>query len=214
MNRAPIILGIALVIAAIAPGRAETTATAAPVEQTSVVQQAAAVQQAQQSTSSLKTAHGLMKGFTYSMAFSQPDGLTGDLTSIQAYPNQWEGAVIDRTGTAQSIELTGQWDSVPEGTTLTLNTPGKDIEQVEVVFDPNTMYDPKTGLPTTDLSTYSVQSVSMMPSENGEVTACSFPVSFISPDGLQDYNQVFCILHITFRDGDSCDIGCALTRKR
>ena len=34
MNRAPIILGIALIIAAIAPGRAQTTATAAPTEQT------------------------------------------------------------------------------------------------------------------------------------------------------------------------------------
>ena len=73
--------------------------------------------------------------------------------------------------------MTGKWDSVPQATNLTLETPGKDIERVEVEFDPNTAYDPKTGLPMTELSNYSVQSVSMIPSEDGEVTACSFPVS-------------------------------------
>ena len=132
---------------------------------------------------------------------------------MQSYPNQWDGAEVDRLSTAQAIEMTGKWDSVPQATNLTLETPGKDIERVEVEFDPNTAYDPKTGLPMTDLSNYSVQSVSMIPSDDGEVTACSFPVSFLSPDGEQDYDQVFCIIHITFRDGDSCDIGCALTRK-
>ena len=212
MNRAPIILGIALIIAAIAPGRAQTTATAAPTEQNAVVQQIP-LDAAQQSTTSLKTADGLMEGFTYSLTFSQPDGLTGELTSVQSYPNQWGGAEVDRLSTAQAIEMTGKWDSVPQATNLTLETPGKDIERVEVEFDPNTAYDPKTSLPMTDLSNYSVQSVSMIPSEDGEVTACSFPVSFLSPDGEQDYDQVFCIIHITFRDGDSCDIGCALTRK-
>lgn len=210
MNRAPIILAIALVIAAIAPGRAQTTATAAPMEQTAIVQQTT-LESA--SDSSVKTGDGLMEGFTYSLTFSQPDGLTGDLTSVQSYPNQWNGAEVDRLSTAQAIELTGRWDSVPEGTSLTLETPGKEIEQIEVWFDPNTRYDPKSGLPVTDLLNYSVQSVSMIPSEDGEVTACSFPVSFRSPDGLEDYDQVFCIVHITFRDGDSCDIGCALTRK-
>ena len=154
-----------------------------------------------------------MEGFTYSLTFSQPDGLTGELTSVQSYPNQWGGAEVDRLSTSQAIEMTGKWDSVPQATNLTLETPGKDIERVEVSFDPNTAYDPKTGLPMTELSNYSVQSVSMIPSEDGEVTACSFPVSFLSPDGEQDYDQVFCIIHITFRDGDSCDIGCALTRK-
>lgn len=210
MNRAPIILAIALVIAAIAPGRAQTTATAAPMEQTAIVQQTT-LEAA--SDSSVKTGDGLMEGFTYSLTFSQPDGLTGDLTSVQSYPNQWSGAEVDRLSTSQAIELTGCWDSVPEGTSLTLETPGKEIEQIEVWFDPNTRYDPKSGLPTTDLLNYSVQSVSMIPSEDGEVTACSFPVSFRSPDGQEDYDQVFCIVHITFRDGDSCDIGCALTRK-
>lgn len=212
MNRAAIILGIALITAAIAPGRTQTTATAAPAEQNAVVQQIP-LDAAQQSTASLKTADGLMEGFTYSLTFSQPDGLTGALTSAQSYPNQWGGAEVDRLSTAQAIELAGKWDSVPQATNLTLETPGKDIERVEVEFDPNTAYDLKTGLPTTDLSHYSVQSVSMIPSEDGEVTACSFPVSFLSPDGGQDYDQVFCIIHITFLDGDSCDIGCALTRK-
>ncbi|MFR4973230.1 MAG: hypothetical protein ACLUB2_07510 [Butyricicoccus pullicaecorum] len=48
MNRAPIILGIALIIAAIAPD-AQTTATAAPTEQNAVVQQIP-LDAAQQST--------------------------------------------------------------------------------------------------------------------------------------------------------------------
>ena len=101
MNRAPIILGIALIIAAIAPGRAQTTATAAPTEQNAVVQQIP-LDAAQQSTTSLKTADGLMEGFTYSLTFSQPDGLTGELTSVQSYPNQWGGAEVDRLNSFSS----------------------------------------------------------------------------------------------------------------
>lgn len=210
MNRAPIVLGIALLIAAIAPARADMTATAAPVEQTSTVQQA---QTTTSDDQQWLTGDGVMKDFTYSLTFSQPNGLTGELTSAQCYPNQWDGAVIDRTGTTQAIEQTGQWDSVPEATQITLTTPDKDIDQVEVIFDPNTLYDTKTNLPSTDFSTYSVQSVSMIPSEDGEVDSCSFPVSFLSPDGQQDYDQVFCIIRLTFRDGDSCDIACAITRQ-
>ena len=54
--------------------------------------------------------------------------------------------IRDRLSTAQAIEMTGKWDSVPQATNLTLETPDKDIERVEVEFDPNTAYDPKTCL--------------------------------------------------------------------
>lgn len=212
MNRAPIILGIALLIAALAPGRADMAATAAPVEQTTAVQQQAQTTPVSDDEQWL-VGTGVMNDFTYSLTFSQPNSLTGDLTSAQSYPNQWDGAVIDRTGTAQAIEQTGTWDSLPEATKITLTTPGKDIEHVEVIFDPNTLYDTKTGQPLTEFSTYSVQSVSMIPSQDGTVDCCAFPISFLSPDGQQDYDQVFCIIRLTFRDGDSCDIACALTRQ-
>ncbi len=214
MNRAAIILVLALVVAAVAPGRTELKATAAPAGQT-----AAATQQAGTMTEEASLPDGLytvqggdMDGFAYTLQFTQPDGQSGNLISGQAYPNQWNGAIIDRMSTAQSIEQAGTWDSVPEGTSLTLQTPGKDIAQVTVTLDPNTVYDLQTGQPETSKDVYAPQSIQMTPGEDGELHTCSFPISFRAPDSLQEYNQIFCIIEVTFRDGDSCDIGCALTR--
>ena len=81
-----------------------------------------------------------------------------------------------------------------------------------MTLDPNTVYDLQTGQPETSKDVYAPQSIQMTPGEDGELHTCSFPISFRAPDSLQEYNQIFCIIEVTFRDGDSCDIGCALTR--
>ena len=208
MNRAAIILALALVVAAIAPGHTEFGATAARAEQAPAQQAGAAAEQASLPDGLYTVQGGTMDGFAYALQFTQPDGQTGSLISGQAAPNQWNGAVFDRMGTAQAIEQAGVWDSVPEGTRLTLQTPGKDIDRVTVTLDPNTVYDLQTGQPDSAAATYAPQSIQMTPDEDGELHTCSFPVFFGTPAGA--YSQLFCIIEVTFRDGDSCDIGCAL----
>lgn len=208
MKRAPVIIAIALVVAAVAPGRDELEANAVQNGQAAEMQQLAP---AQPGTST--GGQSEMEGFAYTLDFTQPDHLSGPLSSAWAYPNQWGGAEFDRMSTVQALEQNGHWDSLPEASQITLSVPGKDIERVEICFDPNTRYNPKNGLPETDDPTYTPKSVSMTPEEDGQLHTCSFPVSFLSADGQQVYDQLFCVIRVTFRDGDSCDIACALSRK-
>lgn len=204
MNRASVVLGLALIVAAVAPSREPHQTAAIALEHTAQISQAA-------QTGSYTVPGGMAKGLSYSLQFIQPNEKAGGLTSGQFLVNNWDGFAIDRESTAQHMERLGIWDSVAEGTELTLTIPGADIAQVEVKLDPNVVYD-GAGQPKTDYPVYTPQSINMTPDVNGELNSCIFPVSFQPVEGARSYEQLFCIITVTFQDGNSCDIGLALTQ--
>lgn len=202
MNRASIILGIALVVAAVAPNREPQKIAALDLQQTAQVSQ---VEQA----GSYTVPNGMAEGLSYSLQFEQPNKKTGGLTSGKFLVNFWDGTALDRESTAQRLEKSGIWDSVAEGTQITLTIPDADIAQVEVTLDPNTVYD-GAGKPKTKDAVYKPQSINMIPDVNGELHSCTFPISFQSAQ--ENYHQLFCVITVVFQDGNSCDIGLALTQ--
>lgn len=206
MNRTVIVLGLALLVAAIAPGRSgELKATAAPAISTEIT----ATENEQTGLRTIAT--GRMSGFAYMLQFIQPDGLTGAMVSSQVFPDLWDGAAIDRIASVQMVEQAGVWDSVNEGTQIKLYVPEDDIETITVTLDPNTTYT-ANGQPQTDYPTYAPKSINMMPDANGELHTCSFPISFQSDDGA-DYSRLFCTIQVTFRNGNRCEIACGLAKK-
>lgn len=202
MNRASIILGIALVVAAVAPSREPQKIAALELQQTAQVSQA-------EQAGTYTVASGMAEGLSYSLQFEQPNKKTGGLTSGKLLVNVWDGTALDRESTAQHLEKAGIWDSVAEGTRVTLTIPEADIAQVEVTLDPNTVYD-GAGKPKTKEIVYKPQSISMVPDASGELHSCTFPISFQS--GQENYHQLFCVITVVFQDGNSCDIGLALTQ--
>lgn len=208
MNRASIILGLALVVAAVAPSRAPEQKKI-PV---SVTQQTAWVSQTEKiGTYTVTEPNTMQNKFSYSLQFTQQDGKTGGLTSGNFLESFWDGIAYDRESTEQCLQRLGVWDSVREGSEITLTIPDADIAQVDVRFDPNTVYNDER-YRTTSLATYAPQSINMTPDASGELHRCSFPVSFQPVEGAKSYNQVFCVIHVTFQDGNSGDIGLALTK--
>lgn len=206
MNRTAIVLGLALLVAAIAPGRSgELKATAAPAISTETT----AVENEQTNLRTIAT--GRMEGFSYMLQFTQPDGLTGTIVSGQVFPDLWDGATIDRIASVQMVEQADVWDSVNEGTQIKLYVPGDDIENITVTLDPNTAYH-VNGQPQTSYQTYAPQSISMMPDADGTLHTCSFPISFQSEDGTT-YSRLFCTIQVTFGNGNRCEIACGLARK-
>lgn len=206
MNRTAIVLGLALLVAAIAPGRsAELKATAAPALST----ETAATEKEQTGLRTIAT--GRMEGFSYMLQFTQPDGLNGAIASSQVFPDLWDGATIDRIASEQMVEQAGVWDSVNEGTEIKLCVPENDIETITVTLDPNTTY-LVNGQPQTNYQTYTPQSISMMPDADGTLHTCSFPISFQSEDGTT-YSRLFCTIQVTFGNGNRCEIACGLARK-
>lgn len=204
MNRASIVLGIALVVAAVAPNREPQKIAALDLQQTA---QASQVEQ----TGDYMVSSGIAEGVAYSLRFIQPNEKAGSLTSGQFLVNRWDGIAIDRESTAEHMERLGIWDSVAEGTQITLTIPKVDIAQVEVTLDPNTVYD-GAGKPKTNDAVYQPQSINMTPDASGELHSCTFPISFQSVKGTKSYHQLFCIVTVVFQDGNSCDIGLALTQ--
>lgn len=204
MNRASIILGLALVVAAVAPSQEPQKTSAIVLEHTAQVSPA-------EQTGNYTVAGGMAGGLSYALQFRQPNEKMGGLTSGQFLVNHWDGIIIDRESTTQHMERLGVWDSVAEGTQITLTIPEADIAQVEVRFDPNTVYD-GAGVPKTDDSVYMPQSINMIPDANGQLHSCTFPISFQPAESERTYQQLFCVITVTFQDGNSGDIGLALTR--
>ncbi len=209
MNRAVIVLGVALVVAAVAPNREpeqKKLSAASAAQQTAWVSQTEEIGQY-----TVKEADGMQTKFSYSLQLTQKDGKTAGLTSGKFLESYWDGIAYDRESTAQCLERLGIWDSVQEGGELTLTIPDADLAQVDVRFDPNTVYDAQ-GKVRTSLSSYAPESINMVPNAEGQLHMCSFPISFQPVEGAKSYNQVFCVIHITFQDGNSGDIGLALTK--
>lgn len=204
MNRACVVLGFALIVAAAAPSREPQRTAALDLQQTA---QESQVEQ----TGDYMVSSGIAQGLSYSLRFIQPNEKAGGLASGQFLLNRWDGIAMDRESTAQHMERLGIWDSVAEGTQLTLTIPGADIAQVEVRFDPNTVYD-GVGQPKTEHPVYMPKSINMTPDVNGELHSCRFPVSFQPSPEQKSYQQLFCTITVTFQDGNSCDIGLALTQ--
>lgn len=202
MNRASIILGIALAVAAVAPSRQPEKTAALDLQQTAQVNVA-------EQTGNYTVSNGMAQGLSYSLQFEQPNKKTGGLTSGALLVNVWDGMALDRESTTQYLAHAGIWDSVAEGTQITLTIPEADIAQVEVTLDPNTIYD-GNGTPTTKNAVYKPQSISMIPDANGQLHSCTFPISFQSAQ--ESYHQLFCVITVVFQDGNSCDIGLALTQ--
>lgn len=209
MNRAAIVLGLALVVAAVAPNREpeqKKISAASAAQQTAWISQTNEVGQY-----TVKEPDSMQTKFSYSLQFIQKDGKTGGLTSGKFLESYWDGIAYDRESTAQYLERLGVWDSVREGTEIVLTIPDADLAQVDVRFDPNTVYDEK-GEAETSLAEYAPESINLIPDANGQLHQCSFPISFQPVEGAKQYNQVFCVIHVTFRDGNSGDIGLALTQ--
>lgn len=204
MNRASVVLGLALVVAAVAPSREPPQSAAIALAHTA--QSSEMVQ-----TGSYTVPSGMAKGLSYSLRFVQPNEKAGGLASGQFLVNTWDGYAIDRESTAQHMERLGVWDGVAEGTEITLDIQEADIAQIEVRFDPNTVYD-GAGQPKTDDPAYLPQSINMIPDANGELHSCTFPVSFQPAEDGKSYQQLFCTITVTFQDGNSGDIGLALTQ--
>ena len=202
MNRASILLGIALAVAAAAPSRQPEKIAALDLQQTAQVSVA-------EQTGNYTVSNGMAQGLSYSLQFEQPNQRAGGLSSGVLLVNLWDGMVLDRESTAQHLEYAGIWDSVAEGTQVTLTIPEADIAQIEVTFDPNTGYH-GNGTPKTSHAVYQPQSISMIPDANGQLHSCTFPISFQSAQG--SYHQLFCVITVVFQDGNSCDIGLALTQ--
>lgn len=209
MNRAAIVLGLALVVAAVAPNREPEQKK---ISAASAAQQTAWVSETDEiGRYTVKEPDGMQTRFSYSLQSTQEDGKTAGLTSGKFLESYWDGIAYDRESTAQCLERLGVWDSVREGSELTLTIPDADLAQIDVRFDPNTTYNEK-GEADTSLAAYAPESINMVPDADGQLHQCSFPISFQPVEGAKRYNQVFCVIHVTFQDGNSGDIGLALTQ--
>lgn len=223
MNKAVIVLGAALLLAAWAAAGETNGQVIEPAPAQSAQQEDETQLAQRQRAAGIYTLDlGENQSATYQLTYAAPSG-TGDALQSGV------GRVLLRGGAAQTdpqrtdpqivtlLQDAGAWDLVPQNSVVHVSLPGADVERVAVTFTPEPeepqAQDAAQPAPDTapaDLS-FPAQSVALTPDADGQLHGCTFPVTFTDAAGVV-HEKLFCTIELTLKNGDVYALGLALLR--
>lgn len=150
----------------------------------------------------------------FEAGWQAPDGSNGLLQSGIAQPVVWQPERLPEPDPAQDAEPplrtmtdrlfeAGVWDLLPADSTVTLTLPQDVLQQATVHF---------MAADGSDATPFSVQPLALVPSADGTVHACTFPVSFVRPAGGAPCQRLYGTVTVTLENGETHEIGLALIR--